>query len=224
MAALSIPKSHHAGLARIIAMENAAADELFTALDKATPTLMARDFAEQLAKTVTRLPSSEIRQLLGVVLGMYQARGASDMSPLDFAEEICKVIEESKSDVLKIPAERREDVRQRLAKLLGYENSLGVTSKALDVMTEHERILCGARIVTDIRPVFGRPTDKPTAAVIVHNLKISYHQDDEHREFYVALDTEDVVRLRTLLERAEMKAQSLEALLQRAATPYLKVS
>ena len=146
------------------------------------------------------------------------------MSPLDFAEEICKAIEESKSDVLKIPAGRREDLRQRLAKLLGYENSLGVTSKALDVMTEHERILCGARIVTDIRPVFGRPTDKPTAAVIVHNLKISYHQDDEHREFYVALDTEDVVRLRTLLERAEMKAQSLEALLQRAATPYLKVS
>jgi len=97
--------------------------------------------------------------------------------------------------------------------LLSYESSLGTTSKALDVMTEHERILCGARVITDVRSVFADPAEKPTAAVIVHMLKISYHQNREHKDFYVALDSSDVRKLKEILQRAELKAKSLSAVL-----------
>ncbi|MCL5097631.1 MAG: hypothetical protein M1608_08905 [Candidatus Omnitrophica bacterium] len=123
---------------------------------------------------------------------------------------------------LKTVSEHREKFLHRLLILLSFEKSLGVTSKTFDVMTERERILCESRILTDIRPVFGKPSDRPTAAIIVHNLKIIYHQDGEHHEFYVALDGEDIRTLKGVLERAEKKEQSLQSLMGETGVSCLK--
>jgi hypothetical protein len=76
--------------------------------------------------------------------------------------------------------------------------------------------------MTDIRSVFGQPEDLPLAAGIVHTLKITYHVDDGMKDFYVALDDGDVRTLRELLDRAELKFASLQALLDRAKVPLLE--
>jgi len=112
----------------------------------------------------------------------------------------------------------------RLAQLLEIEKSLGTTSKANDVLTEHEHTFCDARILTDMRPIF--PSDlavSPTEAVVVHTLKIAYHQDREHKEFYVALDFDDIQTLKTAIERAELKDQSAKSLLDKAGVQCLDV-
>ena len=51
----------------------------------------------------------------------------------------------------------------------------------------------------------------PNAAVVVHTLKLMYHSGDEHDEFFIALDINDVRELRELLNRAEKKDQVLQA-------------
>jgi len=213
MAALRIPKPHQAGLAKIIALDDEAMSELYAALESTGPALFRQELAEKLGAKMSRIPPEDLQKILRSLIGIHQGRGAASASAPEFAEEICRAVEDSKTESLKLPPERREAFKQRVIKLLGYENSLGTTSKALDVMTEHERILCGARVITDVRSVFADPAEKPTAAVIVHMLKISYHQDGEHKDFYVALDSIDIRKLKEILQRAELKARSLSAVL-----------
>ena len=79
--------------------------------------------------------------------------------------------------------------------------------------TEDERVFCQARILTDLRPVFGQVIeDGPKAMVVVHLLKLTFHKGSEkHQEFFVSLDGDDLKTLRGLIDRAEAKAKTLKS-------------
>jgi hypothetical protein len=42
---------------------------------------------------------------------------------------------------------------------------LAVVAKSINILTEQEQIFCGARILSDIRPVFGASLDSASAAL-----------------------------------------------------------
>jgi hypothetical protein len=65
------------------------------------------------------------------------------------------------------------------------------------------------------------PDEEPYGAVIVHLLKLSYHEDGDHKEFFVALDDADLKHLKEVIERAERKAKTLRGKLKAGATMYL---
>lgn len=100
---------------------------------------------------------------------------------------------------------------EKLVSLLSVK-PLNVSAKAIDLQTEDERVFCDARILTDLRPVFGSDSAAtPEGLTIVHILKLGYDQGGErHRDFYVALNADDLQTLRKVIDRAEAKAKSLK--------------
>ncbi len=108
-----------------------------------------------------------------------------------------------------------------MSRLLRFEQPLGIAAKGLDLWVAHEHTLHALRIVTDVRPVFKADLERPGGAVIIHKLNLTYHDGDELREFFVAMDSADIRRLRTLLDRAERKAASLTSLLEASSVPLL---
>lgn len=88
---------------------------------------------------------------------------------------------------------------------------MGTAAKAGYILTQHERIFVGARILTDLRPIFHQNvSEKPGAAVIIHMLKIM--QRDNHKNYqdqYFALDSNDIRSLKALIDRALKKEESL---------------
>jgi hypothetical protein len=93
--------------------------------------------------------------------------------------------------------------------------------KAMDVVLDHSHVFFHAKILTDIRPVFNTKGDSIDAAVIVHNLRIHYEEDSDHKDFYVALDTSDIQELREVLDRADTKAKCLQGLVKKSGVSYL---
>src|SRR5207253_649802 len=89
----------------------------------------------------------------------------------------------------------------------------GLATKVYDLSTGDERTFCHARILTDLRPVFGpNLEDGPKAMLVVHHLKLAYHGDsDKHQEFHISLDADDLETLKKIIERAETKAKSLKS-------------
>ncbi len=76
--------------------------------------------------------------------------------------------------------------------------------------------------MTDIRPIFGPdPENEPESAVIVHTLKISYHEGRQIKEFFLALDPEQVDELIGVLERASLKSESLKRMLAGTDVSYI---
>ena len=220
---IQVPKDALPDLKRIAEMDAALFDPFLHAIGEMQPTLTHGQFASKLAEKLPNMERSAIRSILGTALSLYaiMAKDGTPLLPQELAEGIAtsSLITKSKD----FTSETRKTLSSRLTKLLGFHKTLGVTSKAFDVMTEQERIYCHSRILSDIRPVFTENPETADGAVIIHNLQIAFHRCGEHEEIYIALDTNDLQQLKQVVERAEKKTAALQAMLKTSHVPYLEV-
>lgn len=108
-------------------------------------------------------------------------------------------------------------LQNRLSRLLAASDLVAL-GKAIDVATEHDRVLHGSRVLSDIRPVFDSDVSTdPVGAVITHTLRVDYFQDGETKTISFALDDYDLAQLRDVVSRAEEKQKTMSRLLERIA-------
>ena len=107
-----------------------------------------------------------------------------------------------------------------LAPMLSLK-TVSLSSKVQRLRLEYPNTFHDAMVLTDIRPIFDKVEDRPVGGAITHTLKIEYHEVGEHKQFYVALDAEDLQKMKKILQRAEAKESSLKSLLNDASVPDL---
>jgi hypothetical protein len=218
MAELSIPPEFEQGFIALRHLDEDQVQELASALKGEQATLRRTDLRRRVRERVSGIAPDEVNGVLIALVSLYPLR--DDMaSPIpDVLDAICDAMEESDNDELHFSGQAdRTRFKDKLILLLDTE-SLEVTAKATNLLTEFERTVHGKpRVLTDIRPVFGTfPDDPPIGAVIVHTLKFDYHQDGQVREFFITLDTDQVADLVDVLARAKLKAGSLKQVLAKA--------
>lgn len=210
MATLRIPKLFELGLIKIYDLTDEVAANLISVLREAPLTLKPKALASTISAKVTDVTEFDIEQVIMTMTSLYLARADMEMGNSEFLEEIVEAISESPSAPPDFTEQPREKFRQRLNDFLNI-HSFGIVAKAQEVLHQHEHALSRVRILTDIRPVFGKElTDSPDAAVLMHTLKITYLADGEFRDFFVAMASSDIKMLREALDRAEKKAESLK--------------
>lgn len=90
-------------------------------------------------------------------------------------------------------------------------------SKAIDLAYEHANLFQGARIVTDIRPIFNDGDDEQMeidGAVVAFTLRLHYDNREGNHSLSVALDEADVRTLNYQCERALHKAELAQRRMQ----------
>ena len=90
--------------------------------------------------------------------------------------------------------------------IVSSDHVLQLNTKVISVLTDHEKLFFGARILTDARPVFNDDGSSIEAMAIVHMLRIHFEQNQKHKDFVTALDVSDLRKLRVVIERAEISA------------------
>jgi len=210
-------------LKRLAEFPEPAFKALIAALTGVQATYTPRKMAAMVVKRGLKMSEADVSAILTTACGLYWLKEYFKLTSAELANDISDAAVSAEPKKLAIPANRRDVLRNRLTTLLGFDDSLGVTAKAVDVMTENNRVFCSGRILSDIRPVFATGSDSATSAVIIHNLQIGYHASGEHKEFYVALDTEDIKALKELIVRAEKKTLALKGMLSKAGMNYLEV-
>jgi hypothetical protein len=207
LADLTVPKEHQPILNKIRMMPEESLRSLVSAFER-SPEGVA---------SVQGLSSDEAEGIRQVVMELYRVREFFDMGVSEFVSDIATDLQEVEAfPVAELPA-----LKERLTKLLAIE-SVSIASKAASLKVEYERRFCSARMLTDARPIYGvDPSKPPAAGMITHTLRISYHDNTSQlREFYVALDGDDIATLRSVLDRADVKAKSLESIF---ATAKVKI-
>ena len=92
---------------------------------------------------------------------------------------------------------------------------MSLRTKAANLIVDNQIIFRDAKLISDIRPVFGSEVEElPIGTVLVHTLKIEYIESEFPKNFHVALDDKDVEKLITLLKRTQLKAESLRKLVK----------
>jgi hypothetical protein len=205
-------------------MSGEAREAFLKGLREAKPSLTIRDIALQVAPAA-KVSADDMSPILLMLGGMYSFVASRQVTPVEFAKDLVSSIRKGEKAPALKPADDDWDALQRfLADLLSCEKSLGLSAKALEVLHEHQRFFCDARTLTDLRPIFGANTDAgPEAIVVTHILRLTYHEDEELKEFHLALAPADLRELKAVIERAEKKAASLRPVVDRMGIPRLEL-
>jgi len=220
---LRVPGDYEGGLAKVRDLPDESARELSQALRQIPNTYNQTTLSSAIAEKVDTIAASDVREIVPALFSLYAYRDYSQAAISDVAEGVARAMEESGSEQLRLLPEDRDSFMNRLAELLSVEQ-LDRAARAAILVTESEHSWRESRILTDIRPVFDpeNPDASPRGTVILHTLKISYRADNIVKEFFVALDVDDVRQLREQLERADAKAESLKKwVLENPDVPYI---
>jgi len=159
-------------------------------------------------------------EIITVFAGMYLARIDVGETVDDFVAALSSALR--KRGEKQIMPQDEPGFQQSLKSILSAEDSLGITAKAFDLLTDQEHCCHSVRIISDVRHIF--PTDasqRPKAALVLHTLNLVYHEIDGLKEIYVALDSSDLKRLKFAIERAETKEKNLQGLLKESGMKCL---
>ena len=217
--ALEIPKEDAGSITTLKALPTASLDAFISALAEAPLMSNPKNMVEHLAKQIPSIPPARLLPMVEMLYTMYQIRELSGVKPSRFLADLMEAI--SKHPEFQVKPRELAKIRAMLDRLLNIE-TMHTIAKAARLLRDGERLFCNAKILSDIRPVFGHdPSARPSGAVLTHTLKIGYHEGSGHVEFHVVLDSADLLALAEVVKRAEIKDNTLRDLLKSANLPDL---
>ncbi len=215
---LSIPERHRPALRTLVSLEQESFDLLKSHLAAAEPTTSP----DVLTSAVARDVSIPIGELRAIVTALFSLALTREQFRVSTARLVRDVTLRATEDGIVPDGEEVEKLKQRLESLLSLDRSVGVSSKALSIQLAHEHVFVSAQVLSDIRPVFsGNEQPEVLAAMIVHNLRLEVHANDEHVTFIAALDSSDLIALREVVERAIRKDATLRRTLEHSGIAYV---
>jgi len=218
MALLRIPPEAKPFLKKVLGLSPETLSKLTAWLREQPPALDVSGLAARLNASGVGVNQKDAEPILALLTTLYSVAKQTELEPEAFAAKLREAIVADKD----LPSTGLDAFLAQLTDLLKLHDSLGITSKAIEVLTEDPHVFLGARIITDMRPVFPpEVTRAPTAAVIVHNLKLEYQHAGGNGEFFIALDKNDIEKLRKVLDRAVLKENSIRELLSKAGVKCL---
>lgn len=146
------------------------------------------------------LKAVERRSILSTIYSLISLKIGAEEAKEEFVDDIV-------TSYYEINPELKETNRKKLIDnlqiLLEADGKVKQTIKAATLLRENEKIFIESRVLSDIRIVFEENISNPEqCAVILHQLKIAYHENGDPKEFFVALDNDDLKQLRENADRA----------------------
>lgn len=208
-----IPQRYQAGFEKIRKLSPEAVTALIEALEKLRSPIGLKGILPNISEQVTILKREDVEDIVRTLYSLYDFRVDSETPLPEFVSDLIDAMRASGKVSLVIPEEETNEFRDKIIKLLSLKEPT-IISKVEHLKTDYANIFHDAKTLTDIRPIFATPGERPVGAAVVHTLKIVYHESSEHREFYVALDADDLQQLIKILQRAEAKGASLKSFLK----------
>lgn len=220
VAITTIPAPYRLGFANIKKLTPAEVDSLVAALEKAPYSRRMTEVTSVVLKNSPTLSRTDVDSILRALYSLCVFLGDEETPLSEHLSDLTNAMQASGRSELALSESEKIDFEKRLSRFLSVK-TLAISSKVQRLRLEYPNTLHDAMIVSDIRPIFDKPNERPVGCAIAHTLEIEYHESGEHKEFHVVLDNEDLQKIKKVIQRAETKAQSLKALLKEANLPDL---
>jgi hypothetical protein len=207
MPELRIPEEHRKILAKLALLTDLQATELVAVVESIPPGRLKDDAIA----AIKAIEPKEMKGFLETLFSLHTVRAYYDAPAEEFLNDVLTALGKQGES---LTAANRDQFVKILARLLGVK-ALSVSVKAYSLRREHPCLFHDAKILSDLRPVFDSPSDPPVGLIVAYTLHLVFHKGNhrESEDMYFALDADDVEKLKTVLERAQTKALSLQRLL-----------
>ncbi|HEX8354691.1 MAG TPA: hypothetical protein VF611_17420 [Pyrinomonadaceae bacterium] len=223
MASFRVPAEQASSVAKLISLPHDVLEELSSALQNASTSMSLEETIREIVLTIDSLQEDDKAYIASVIYSLYMVRASSELTLDEFAEDILESIGESAhEELLKVPEETVENVAPYVRNLFSSD-PLFISAKAVLILYENNFIFSGARVLTDVRHVFGEDlSESPKAAVLVHTLRVQNLRGKPNDSVYIALETNELQKIIDVLERAKQKAEILQATLEGSGVSLLE--
>ena len=202
-------------ITRILELDPKDFQDLLEALEAAQPSLDVKRFADKVSAVLSNRLEGVV-EIVRALDSMNHARLRTDQSVESFVQAIIGSLESQFQDGF----DRAESLR-KISSLLEAQ-ALLISARASDLQHDFDRVFISAKIVSDLRTVFDQNGDKIHGAMVIHNLSITHVHEGEFKTFYVAMDRSDIAKLRTVLDRADVKSSALRNSVEKAGRRFLE--
>lgn len=205
---LRIPESHRVGLAKLRGVSDEEIEAVLSVLRRqASVSKSGKQLVPTIGSALSRFPAGDVEKIAETLAALYYVIADSDIPVAKFASDVIEALSKAGET---FTDEEKTRFAERIVRLLGVED-LSVTSKAARLQSDFENVFHEAKVLTDVRPVFGTVIEGPPKGfVITHTLKCEYHDGSMRRtSLYIALDQDDLEALKRSVERAQQKALSI---------------
>jgi len=216
----TIPAPYRTGFAKIKSLSPTDLDSIVTALEKAPTAGGLKGLTSAVVQQVPTLKRQEIESILRTLFSLSLLITDEDTPLSENLSSLSSAMQASGNPNLTLSDQEKVEFEKRLERLLRI-NAVTIASKVQRLGLEYPNTFHDAMILTDMRPVFDKPEERPVGCTISHTLRIAYHEGGEHKEFYVMLDADDLQTMKKVLQRAETKASSVKSVLKSANLPDL---
>jgi len=219
--ALRVPPQQIGHIKKFLELPDDKIKDFLDGLANAGPQFNVADLAQKISES-SQVPGETSEGMIGVLKSLYLTRNQNQALKLFIDQTVYRSL--VKAEVFPPDSDQWKRLRPFLIKALSCERTLGTAVKAGPILTAHERIFSGAKIISDIRPIFHLDVaEKPDAAMIVHMLRITQRDGDSSTtDFYFALDSNDIVLMKTLMDRATEKEATLRSIIQDAGMAVIE--
>jgi len=199
-------------------------DAFMAGLTSAAPSISTFALSRHISRSAApRLSRSLVSALVNEIITLEYLKQDCEMQPSEFASAISASALEAASDEFKFTSDDASILTERLWRIFSSDHVLELTTKSNAVMTDYDNLFYSAKIMTDARPVFNDDASKLEGMGIVHVLRIHFEHNQKHEDFFIALDSIDLKKLRAVIDRAEKKSQVLQAMFKAKSIIYLDV-
>ena len=218
---LQIPDEYRDAVESLIGLDEDAVGSLLDALKAADPAVSPRALARSIATDVpigVRPLTDLLTALISLILSV--TGGETDR---DSGMEVASAASKAKLGGLKPDSEAETLFAARIARFLELADKLSVTSKASSVYFAHRSLFHRARVLSDIRTIFGQgESTEPVAGMIVHQLEIHVGEDNDARSHYIAMNIHDLREIRHAVDRAISKEAALRKVIDSSGLLFLE--
>ncbi len=164
---------------------------------------------------ITKVKYQQADEIIRVLSLIYDSFDTSGEEIEAFASALVNAFKESAGKRVKASGKDYKAFEEFFKKFLSFHDIFGVKAKVFRLMPQHQHLFIRSELYSDIRPVFkhGDPGIRPSAAVIVHSLKLVYQEGAETKDFYLGLDEDDLQQLKATIERAISKHECLKLMI-----------
>jgi len=205
---LRLTRSHADDLAAVCELGREKLTQIGKTLDAIGLTIRPSKVEQAIATQVDKQTAEVLARVLFGLATLRRRSRAQISELLDGVEESLASIRGNEARVEALRA-CKSDIGQLLA-----STPVVMTAKALDLAYDFSQVFVGARIITDIRPVFDEPQkDDIVGATIVQTIKMeSVDSEGTAHKISIALDLDDVQQLKDSCEEALRKAAAAKKL------------
>ena len=195
-------------MARVAAISAERFEALKSCLGPVEGDLSTSQVAGQIAAALEA--ADEAGALLDALIGARAFGRRAGLSRESAAREVAD------STLLDLSDPERRTLADRLTALFDVP-TLDLLAHASSLRAEDEYAYCTARILSDLRPMFGPNADvTPSSAIIRHSLKFEVHIDGRIESVVISINDRALEELAASVDRAIAKAESLKEIANQA--------